>query len=78
MSQHLPDKGMLYHTDLHTLHLTAWKLSGLPSRTKAFQVMLSERSLLPLKTPLKQYTKAGGRGSLAGVVKGMRIPFAHL
>ena len=26
LSQFLPDKGMLYHTDLQTLRLTVWKL----------------------------------------------------
>ena len=26
MSQHLPDKGVLYHTNLETIQLTAWTL----------------------------------------------------
>ena len=34
------DKGILYHTDLETLQLTAWKLNGVPSRTKAFLMQL--------------------------------------
>ena len=41
LSQCLPDKGTLLHTDLKTLRLTAWKLSGTPSRIKAFQSPLS-------------------------------------
>ena len=36
LSQHLPDKGVLYHTNLVTLQLTAWKLSAVPPRAKAF------------------------------------------
>ena len=32
LSQFLPDKGVLFHPDLHTLHLTAWLLSGRPGR----------------------------------------------
>ena len=32
LSQRLPNKGVLYHTDLETLQLTAWKLSSVPSR----------------------------------------------
>ena len=41
LSQHLPGKDMLYHTDLETLQLTDRKLSGMPSRTKGFQMQLS-------------------------------------
>ena len=33
---HLPDKGMLFHADLKTLTLTAWKLSSVPSRVRVF------------------------------------------
>ena len=36
LSQHLPEKGVLYHTDLETLQLTVWKLSGATSRTRSF------------------------------------------
>ena len=41
LSQPLPDKGVLYHTDLETLELMAWKLSSVVSRAKAFQMQLS-------------------------------------
>ena len=37
LSQCLPNKGMLYHTDLLTLRLTVWKLSGVPSMIEAFR-----------------------------------------
>ena len=40
LSQRLPEKGMLYHTDLVTLQLTAWKLISMPSRAKAFLMKL--------------------------------------
>ena len=36
------DKGVLYHTDLAILQLTTWKLSGVPSSTRAFLMQLSE------------------------------------
>ena len=75
---HLPDKGMLFQTDLKTLRLEAWKLSRVPSRIKAFQGPLSRQSLLPLETQLEQCTKAGWKVLLAGVAKGAKIPFAHL
>jgi len=78
LSQHLPDKGVLYHTDLETLQLTAWKLSGKPSRTEVFLKLLSEQSSQPPVTPLERCTIADGRASLAGVAKGIRIPLAHL
>ena len=40
LSQCLPDKGTLHHTDLKTLRLTVWKLSGVPHRKSAFQKWL--------------------------------------
>ena len=78
LSQCLTNKGMLYHTDLETLQLTACKLSGIPSRTKAFLRQLSAQSSLPPMTPLSRCTTADGRASLAGVVKEVRIPLAPL
>ena len=36
MLQHLPNKGVLYHTKLETIQLTAWTLSDKPSRTMDF------------------------------------------
>ena len=58
LSQHLPDKSVLCHTDLETLRLMAWKLSGVPSRTRSFLMQLSEQSLLPPMTPLERCTIA--------------------
>ena len=79
LSQRLPDKGMLFHTDLKTrlktLRVTAWKLSSIPSRIETFQTQLSRQSLL---LPLEQYTKVGGKVLLAGVAKGAKITFTHL
>ena len=40
LSQLLLAKGMLYHSDLKTLRLAAWKLSGRPSRMLVFQKTL--------------------------------------
>ena len=76
LSQCLPDKGTLFNTELTTLKLMVCKLSGMPSRTRTFKQILSDS--LPLETQLEQSTKAGGKASLAGVVKGVRIPFEHL
>ena len=70
LSQHLPDKGILYHTELETLQLMVWKLSSIPSRTRVFLRQLSEQSLLPPVTPLERCTIADERASLAGVVRG--------
>ena len=78
LSQCLPDKGMLYHADLETLQLMAWKLSGIPLTTRAFLMQLSVQSSLPPVKPLERCTVADGRASLAGVARGVRIPLAHL
>ena len=77
LSQCLPDKGMLYHTDLVTLQLMAWKLSSMPSRTRVFLMQLSKQSSLPPVTPLERCTMANGI-ALLGVAKGVIISFAHL
>ena len=69
LSQCLPDKGVLYHTDLLTFQLMEWKLSSVPSRTKGFRMQLSERSSLPPVTPLARRIKADGKALLAGVAK---------
>ena len=53
LSQHLPSKGILYHTDLETLQLMGWELSGKPSRTRDLLKSLSEQSSQPTVTPLK-------------------------
>ena len=75
-SQYLYNKGMLFHTDLKTHRFTVWKLSSVPSRIEVFQRQISKRSSLPLETQLEQCTKAGGKLLLAGVAKGVKIPFA--
>ena len=38
LSQVLQDKGRLYHPDLRSLQLTAWKLSGAPGRRQALAI----------------------------------------
>ena len=78
LSQRLPDKDMLYHTDLEIFQFMAWKLSGILSRTRAFLMQLSEQSSLPPVTPLKRCTIADGSASQSGIVKGIRILLAHL
>ena len=40
LSRSLQAKGMLYHSDLKTLRLAAWKLSSRPSRVLAFQEVI--------------------------------------
>ena len=77
LSQSLPDKGVLYHTDLATLHLMAWKLSSMPSRTKT-----SDAAIRTILTATRETSQrcimADGRASLASVVRGVRISLAHL
>ena len=49
LSQLMLNKGTFYHTNLLTFRLTAWKLSSVPSRIKAFQKWVSKLSSLPLE-----------------------------
>ncbi len=44
LAQRLEDKGTLYHSGLKTLHLGAWKLSGMPCKHKAFRRQLLKLS----------------------------------
>jgi len=78
LSQRLAQKGTLYHSDLKTLKLAAWKLSGTPSRVLAFQKRLSPQPWQPHASPPEQSTMPDGMLSVAGVVNGKLIPFGHL
>ena len=40
-SQSLLAKGMLYHSDLKTLRLAVWKMSGRPLKVLTFQKTLA-------------------------------------
>jgi hypothetical protein len=74
LSQQLPGKGTLFHEDLQTLHLVAWRLSGVPSVTKDFLTRLS-RSCWPHVDRLRGgFTTPDGRLGSAGVIHGISIP----
>ena len=66
------------HTDLETLQLLGWKLSGVPSRIKCFQMQLLLQASLSPMTPHVRCTMEDGNVSLAGVTKGIRFLFARL
>jgi len=78
LSQILPQKGTLFHPDLKSLRLAAWKLSGVSSRVQAFRNQLSVRPWQPRASLLGSSTTTDGTHSVAGVVDGMLIPFGHL
>ena len=71
LSQSLQAKGTLYHSDLKTLRLAAWKLSGRPSRVLAFHSPVPDQrhggSMM-----------ADGKPLLAGVMNRVSIPFIQL
>jgi len=78
LSQTLPQMGTLFHPDLKSLRLAAWKLSGVFSRVQAFRNQLSSQPWQPLDDLLESSTTPGGRRSVAGVVNGRLIPFGRL
>ena len=74
-SQSLQAKGTLYHSDLKTFRLVAWKLSGRCSRVLAFQKRLLAQ---PLHVPGLHHggsMMANGKPLLAGVLNRVSIPF---
>ena len=78
LSQHLSQKGTLYHSDLKSLKLAAWKLSGVSSKVQAFQKQLSPQPWQPPGDHPEQCTTLDGMRSVAGVVNKRLIPFGHL
>jgi hypothetical protein len=78
LSQHLPSKGTLFHADLKSLRLAAWKLSGVPSSVQAFQRQLLSQPWPPPDVLHEQCMMPDGLRSVAGVVNGRSIPFGHL
>ena len=78
LTQTLSERGTLYHGDLATMQLVAWKLSGCVSDVKAFQRKLwtlqRQQSGLP---PGESMMLAGQRGTV-GVVNGVTIPLLPL
>ena len=78
LSQRLANKGTLFHPDLKSLRLAAWKLSGVSSKVQAFH-----RQLLPQPWPSHDNlhdmsTTPDGMHSVAGVVNKRLIPFGRL
>ena len=78
LSQKLQDRGTLFHPDLSSLNLTAWKLSADPGRRLAFQRMLSKQPSLPSVTPPELSTRPGGPLTSVGAMDGILIPFLSL
>ena len=78
LSQSLQEKGMLFHSDLKTLRLAAWKLSSRPSRLLDFQQKLLTQHLHPPDLHQGEFMMLGGKPMLAGVMNGASIPFRRL
>jgi hypothetical protein len=78
LSQTLPQMGTLFHPDLKSLRLAAWKLTGVSSRVQVFRSRLSSQPWQPPDGLLASSTTPDGTRSVAGVVNGVLIPFGHL
>lgn len=78
LSQVLPAKGRLFHQDIRSLHLTAWRLSGVPSRHRAFLRRLATSRCQPSGPLPEASTTRGGLPSTVGVRHGISIPLQRL
>ena len=76
--QSLHAKGTLYHFDLKTLRLAAWKRSCRPSRLLAFHKRLSAQPSHAPDLHCGRSTMADGEPLLAGVMNRILIPFMQL
>ena len=78
LSQSLQEKGTLFHSDLKTFRLAAWKLSDRPSRVLDFQPKLLAQHSHPPGLHQGEFMMLGGDPMLAGVMNGVLIPFRRL
>ena len=78
LSQRLAGAGELYHQDLATLHLTAWKLSGAPGVRPASQPLLQLLQGEPSGLQPGQLTIANGHISVSGAMTGTSTPLVSL
>ena len=78
LSQTLPGRGKLYHANLSTMHLVAWKLSGDVSVVKAFQRRLWRSQRPPYDHLRDGSTMLDGQVGSAGAVNGVMIPLLPL
>ena len=75
LSQSLQEKGMLYYSDLKTLRLVAWKLSGRPSRVLYFQMEVFSRALPSTRPTLRRVMLLDGKPRLTGVMNWVSTSF---
>ena len=78
LSHSFSEKGMLFHSDLKTLRLAAWKLSGRTSRVLNFQQKLLAQLPHPPGLHQGEFMMLGGKPNLSGVMNGASIPFRRL
>ena len=78
LSQRLQGKGILYHPDLLSLSLTAWRLSGKPGGVQAIASPLSAQPWLQNAAQHGHSMTAGGRRTQTGVLNTALIRFALL
>ena len=78
LSQRLQDKGILYHPDLLSLSLTAWRLNGARGNAPATVPQSSAQPWRPSGLQPAHYTMGGGRPTQAGAQSYGSIQFVHL
>ena len=78
LSQKLAGAGVLYHQDLATLRLAAWKLSGVPGAQRGFPKLSSPQRAQLRDSQPELVTMASGRTSATGALNGASIQFVLL
>ena len=74
----LPFDQQAIHSMWKTLRLAVWPLSGLVCKQQAFHQRCAKLCWPPGEQVLRRDTKDPGSNGLAGVCKGINVPFQHL
>ena len=78
LSQHLSERGVLYHPDLEMLQLTAWKLNGALGKAQVSARASSIRPWRPQSSPHVRSTAVGGMPTQSGALINNSIPYRRL
>ena len=78
LTQEVEGQGRAHHNELRSLHLTAWRLSGVASEQLAFQKRLSAFHLGQLELPPGKFMMLGGQRSQPGALPGTWFPVRRL
>jgi ribonuclease HI len=78
LTQEISGQGRAHHSDLESLHLTAWRLSGVNCEQKDFQRKLSTFHSGQLELPPGRFMMHDGQHSQSGALPGTWFPVRRL